>query len=163
MVMKGLRQKRNWSQEQLAELSGLSLRTIQRIEGADRISPESMLTLAATFEIEVVALQRELAMDKQSTEWRKRPAWVRWLFLGSSHIQMGKRQHKKVEVVSAIAGVGFISSGILSTTGYFALNIAAVPLLICGSLLVLGAYLMSAIAAIGDQHSVWPWLNSNAE
>jgi len=37
MVMKELRKDRNWSQEQLAELSGLSLRTIQRIESGNRV------------------------------------------------------------------------------------------------------------------------------
>lgn len=163
MVVKGLRQKRHWSQEQLAELSGLSLRTIQRIEGCDRISPESMLTLAATFEIELVALERELAMDKQSIGWKRRPTWVRGLFLGSSHVQMDKQQHKKVELVSAIAGIGFVISGICSTAGYFVPISAATPLLISGSLLLLGAYLMSAIACIGDQHSVWPWVNSDTD
>jgi transcriptional regulator with XRE-family HTH domain len=34
--VKQLRLQRAWSQEQLAELAGLSVRTIQRIENGDR-------------------------------------------------------------------------------------------------------------------------------
>jgi transcriptional regulator with XRE-family HTH domain len=33
MLIQKLRLQRGWSQEQLAELSGLSVRTIQRLEG----------------------------------------------------------------------------------------------------------------------------------
>ncbi|TDF39922.1 XRE family transcriptional regulator [Alteromonadaceae bacterium M269] len=36
MSVKSLRQKSNWSQEQLAQLSGLNVRTIQRIEKGER-------------------------------------------------------------------------------------------------------------------------------
>ena len=36
MIVKRLREKRNWSQEQLATLSGLSTRTIQRIESGNK-------------------------------------------------------------------------------------------------------------------------------
>ncbi|CAM4169684.1 XRE family transcriptional regulator [Vibrio agarivorans] len=32
MIIRKLRLKRGWTQEQLAELSGLSIRTVQRIE-----------------------------------------------------------------------------------------------------------------------------------
>jgi DNA-binding XRE family transcriptional regulator len=46
------RQERMWSQEQLAEISSLSLRTIQRIEGRGSASMESIKALAAVFELE---------------------------------------------------------------------------------------------------------------
>jgi len=144
--MKGLRENRNWSQEQLAELSGLSLRTIQRIEGSNTAGSDSLAALAAAFDIEVVALERELAMDKSSSEWKKRPAWVRGLFFGSGRIQMGRLQHKKVEVVALIAGVVFVAGGVPG-----------------GSFLFLAAYLMTVISRVGDQHNVWPWVDSNAK
>ena len=49
--LRELRTGRRWSQEQLAELSGLNLRTIQRLESGARISTESLRALAAVFEV----------------------------------------------------------------------------------------------------------------
>ncbi len=119
LVIKGLRQERNWSQEQLAEFSGLGLRTIQRMESSNRVSFETLGALAAAFDIEMVALEQALAMNKTSSEWKKRPAWVRGLFLGSSRIQMDRQQHKKVEVVAVIAGIVFVAAGVLGALGSF--------------------------------------------
>lgn len=48
-LIKKLRIERNWSQEDLSEQSGLSLRTIQRLESGSNISMESLKILAATF------------------------------------------------------------------------------------------------------------------
>ena len=77
MVIKQLRFQRSWSQEQLAELSGLGLRTIQRIENSNRMSPGSLHTLASVFEMDLTELERELAVDKTSHEWKKQPLWLR--------------------------------------------------------------------------------------
>jgi len=49
--LRELRTGRHWSQEQLAELSGLNLRTIQRLESGAKISTESLRALAAVFEV----------------------------------------------------------------------------------------------------------------
>ena len=49
--VRDLRNKRGWSQEQLAAASGLGLRTIQRIEAEGNISRESKVCLAATFDV----------------------------------------------------------------------------------------------------------------
>jgi transcriptional regulator with XRE-family HTH domain len=75
MAMKALRQERKWSQEQLADFSGLSLRTIQRIESSNKAGYESLRALASAFEIEISALELELAMDKSSSGWQRRPGW----------------------------------------------------------------------------------------
>ena len=47
--LKQLREQRAWSQEHLAALSGLSVRTIQRLETSGAASHESRLALAAAF------------------------------------------------------------------------------------------------------------------
>jgi uncharacterized membrane protein YhaH (DUF805 family)/DNA-binding XRE family transcriptional regulator len=49
--LRELRVARQWSQEQLAQLSGLNLRTIQRLESGAKISTESLRALAAVFEV----------------------------------------------------------------------------------------------------------------
>ena len=163
MIIKRLRQQRYWSQEQLAEFSGLSLRTIQRIESSNKLSFESLRGLAAVFEIEVATLERELVMDKSSGEWKRRPLWVRTIFFGSGRIRMDRHEFQKVEVFAAIAGVVFIAAGVCGYLGYFLAEQTAAPLLFFGSLLFLCAYLMSIAARTGDRHSVWPWLESSTE
>ncbi|ORT52476.1 XRE family transcriptional regulator (plasmid) [Vibrio sp. qd031] len=66
-MVRKYRLKRGWSQEQLAELSGLSIRTIQRIERGHTPSLESQKSLAAVFELSISELQQEHTM-KQDTE-----------------------------------------------------------------------------------------------
>ncbi|HHF3410390.1 TPA: 2TM domain-containing protein [Vibrio alginolyticus] len=65
MVIRKLRLKRGWSQEQLADLSGLSIRTIQRIERGQKPGLESLKCLAAVFETTVSELQQEQEMTSE--------------------------------------------------------------------------------------------------
>lgn len=51
--IKKMRLERHWSQEQLAEMSGLSIRTIQRIENGENAGLESLKALAAVFETDI--------------------------------------------------------------------------------------------------------------
>ena len=48
-----------WSQQQLAELSGLNVRTIQRIEKGQEPSVESLKSLAAVFNVEFSTLKEQ--------------------------------------------------------------------------------------------------------
>jgi transcriptional regulator with XRE-family HTH domain len=57
MLIQKLRLQRGWSQEQLAELSGLSVRTIQRIERGQPASIESLKALGAAFAIDFSVLK----------------------------------------------------------------------------------------------------------
>jgi transcriptional regulator with XRE-family HTH domain len=60
-VIKTQRHNRAWSQTQLAEVSGLSLRTIQRIEKTGVASLESVKSLASVFEVEIKDIQKCLS------------------------------------------------------------------------------------------------------
>lgn len=51
--IKKMRLERHWSQDQLSEMSGLSIRTIQRIENGENAGLESLKSLAAVFEINI--------------------------------------------------------------------------------------------------------------
>ena len=53
MIVRKLRLQRGWSQEQLAEMTGLSARTIQRIERGQKPSLESARAMAAVFEVDL--------------------------------------------------------------------------------------------------------------
>ncbi len=63
MSVQKLRLKLGWSQQQLAEASGLSVRTIQRIEAGYPASTESLKSLAAVFEVDFSTLNPEQAMN----------------------------------------------------------------------------------------------------
>src|SRR5712671_5928467 len=62
MLIQKLRLKRGWSQQQLADASGLSVRTIQRIETGHPASTESLKSLAAVFEVDFSTLDPEQIM-----------------------------------------------------------------------------------------------------
>jgi transcriptional regulator with XRE-family HTH domain len=62
MLIQKYRLQRGWSQEQLAELSGLSTRTIQRLERGQTPSLESLKALAAVFDVDLSRL-KEPEMD----------------------------------------------------------------------------------------------------
>ncbi len=61
MIVRKLRLQRGWSQEQLAEMSGLNVRTIQRLERNGKASTESLKSLAAVFECDFIELQQKEA------------------------------------------------------------------------------------------------------
>ena len=59
MLVQKLRLQRGWSQQQLAELSGLNVRTIQRIDKGQEPSVESLKSLAAVFNVEFSTLKEQ--------------------------------------------------------------------------------------------------------
>lgn len=68
MQVQKLRLQKGWSQQQLAELSGLSTRTIQRIEAGQTPSTETLKSLASVFEIDFQQLQSEVDVVHSDTE-----------------------------------------------------------------------------------------------
>lgn len=62
MIVKKLRLQRGWSQSQLAELSGLSARTVQRIEHGQTPSVESAKSLAAVFDVDFNEIKQDSDM-----------------------------------------------------------------------------------------------------
>ncbi|MFT6699683.1 MAG: transcriptional regulator with XRE-family HTH domain [Porticoccaceae bacterium] len=93
--IKKMRLERHWSQEQLAEMSGLSIRTIQRIENGENAGLESLKSLAAVFETNI-----EDSNKKEEIE----------------------QIRKEEEYVQNVKGFyGFIALAILSLVGFFIL------------------------------------------
>ncbi|MCB1671194.1 MAG: 2TM domain-containing protein [Pseudomonadales bacterium] len=58
--------KNGWSQDHLAELTGLSVRTIQRLERGQKPSLESANALAAVFEVDLESITEEA--DEMQTD-----------------------------------------------------------------------------------------------
>jgi transcriptional regulator with XRE-family HTH domain len=68
MSIQKMRLTRGWSQQQLADASGLSARTVQRIESGHAASVESLKSLAAVFEVHFSTLNTEAAMKEDNTD-----------------------------------------------------------------------------------------------
>ena len=92
--IKRWREERHWSQEHLADLAGIGTRTIQRIENGDPASKESVLALAAAFNVDVVALTvdaEQLAQANQFRDVEKKLAGLQlslWIILASYAVVM---------------------------------------------------------------------------
>ncbi|NIY48438.1 2TM domain-containing protein [Cedecea colo] len=67
-TIKALRLSRAWSQEQLAALSSLSVRTIQRIENGGQASLETLSAIAAAFDLNVADLNVEMTVQPTQDE-----------------------------------------------------------------------------------------------
>lgn len=87
--IKRWREERRWSQEHLADLAGIGLRTLQRIETGDPASPESLKALAAAYNVDVTALSidpeaettRRVAQQNEKVRAGMRLAF--WIHLAS--------------------------------------------------------------------------------
>ncbi len=67
MIIQKLRLEKGWSQELLAQLSGVSVRTIQRVEGGQKAGLETLKSLAAVFDINVATLVQEQTMISKTS------------------------------------------------------------------------------------------------
>lgn len=66
MKIQRRRLEKGWSQEELARHSGLSTRTVQRIESGQKAGLESLKCLAAVFDTSISELMQEQNMIDQS-------------------------------------------------------------------------------------------------
>lgn len=80
-VIRELRRERGWSQEQLAAVSGLSERTIQRIETDGTCSLDSKMALASAFELPPSALSPKETRPEEASELQTDWAGAAGLFI----------------------------------------------------------------------------------
>jgi transcriptional regulator with XRE-family HTH domain len=154
MSFRSLRERKLLSQEQLAEQSGLSLRTIQRVEAGHRVSYASLRALAATFEMDVDVLERELYAMKQVTdEFIEVPRWARlWT---NAHWYNGPRPSRRqalgAEAYCMVQGLICLAVSFLVTPDFMVklFRVAA------GYSFDVG-YLMSVSVRISHTYKLWP-------
>jgi transcriptional regulator with XRE-family HTH domain len=114
MSFRSWREKKLLSQERVAEMSGLSLRTVQRLEAGHRVSYASIRALATAFGVDVDLLERELyATNRQEEDFIEVPRWARLLsdrlYFGGD--LPGRRAHLVIELLSVSLSVfGFVVS-----------------------------------------------------
>lgn len=153
MSFRSMRERRLLSQERVAEMSGLSLRTVQRLEAGHRVSYASLRTLAVTFEMNVDLLERELYAMKQPTdEFVEIPRWARLL---NAWPPGGPRPSRRdVQLVEAFCvGSAVIVFGVsfLVTT-----DMTAKVLRTGAAVGLLAGYLASVFVRILDAYKLWP-------
>ena len=146
MILKKLRYKRSWSQEQLAELSGLSVRTVQRLEAGGKASLESLMSLASVLEVDVSTLEQEITViDKTTEDWQKVPFWLRGYFYGSGIFKIPERKlNIRIEQLSVILGLLLLAASPFHERAFDA-----------SFVLFTTAYIISLFTRAGDKYSIW--------
>lgn len=146
MILKQIRLSRSFSQEQLAQMSGLNVRTIQRIESGHKASTESLKCLAAVLEVEISTLEQESFMiDKHSRNWSKLPLWLKCCFsLNLLAVQPARSPARRIEMVSHVSGFLFCLLGLRSEAA-----------LVGGLLMLANAYLFHLLIWQGDKLGIW--------
>jgi len=146
MILKQLRLSRHLSQEQLAQISGLNVRTIQRIESGSNASIESLKCLASALNVEISTLKQEkLVIDKQSDNWKTLPLILKaWFFINFLQIRPTRNSANRVILMAHASGFMFCCLGLVSEAG-----------LVGGILMLLCAYLMQLLRWQGDKYGIW--------
>jgi DNA-binding XRE family transcriptional regulator len=154
MAFRSLREGRQLSQEKIAEMSGLSLRTIQRLEAGHRVSYASLRALAVTLQTDVDALERELYAMKQTTEeFVEVPRWVRRfnVYWHGGAPRVSRKQAHLMEAICIGGGVVFLALSFVVAADFMKtlLRVAA------GFHLVIG-YVVSISIRVIDTYKLWP-------
>ncbi len=137
MIVRKLRTKRSWSQEQLADFSGLNVRTIQRVENGQKASLETLKCLASVFEVDMDTLTEEITViDKETETWKELP----WLFRANMLGVNSRESLIKIEVALLIFAVA---------------NWIIQPDEIFTPIMFLSVYATGLLTRYGDSKKVW--------
>jgi len=168
-MIKQLRKQRNLSQEQLAEATNLSIRTIQRVEAGHRVAYSSLRALASALDVNVDELEWELyAMDKLSDDFVEAPLWVRQLLRKTWH-SIGRKWSLTIEkvlvLVFLVCFVVFLSPLFdgqkLASSPYLTIDF---QILIFGFAHLMAAYWIGFIVRLSDQYGAWSqWDTSGSD
>lgn len=143
MILKQLRLSKHLTQAQLATISGLNIRTIQRIEQGHTPSLESLKCLAAALDTDINTLQQESFMTNKHAS--PGPLWLRiWFFLGTFQSQPGRALLSRLERILHGFGLLFCLLGLISEAA-----------LVGGLLLLINGYFISYCKYMGDKFAIW--------
>lgn len=146
MILKQWRISRHLSQEQLAQMSGLNVRTIQRIESGHNASLESLKSVAAVLEVDISTLQQEkFDMNAKSGGWKELPLWLKaWFSFNFLSTRMTRAAVIRVQAFSHVTGFVFCVLGFMSEAA-----------LAGGLIMLANAYLFMLLTRQGDQYGIW--------
>lgn len=113
MGVKQLRLDKGWSQEELSQLSGLSVRTIQRIEQGNKAGLESLKSLAAVFELQVSDLHKIEPNLMASSKTEKQESDN----MNEESSNNGKESAEKAAVIAQVKRIKAFNKNLLSYAG----------------------------------------------
>jgi len=153
MSFRSWRERQRLSQERVAEMSGLSLRTVQRLEAGHRVSYASLRSLAVAFRIDVDQLERELyAVNQPSDDFVEIPRWLRVLndTFRFGGMRGGRRDLRVLEGVLVGVGVALLVASffVASDKAATVLRLGAFVELLCG-------YWVAVAGRINDRYKLW--------
>ncbi|WP_100640673.1 helix-turn-helix domain-containing protein [Alteromonas facilis] len=145
-TLKPLRISRHLSQEQLAQMSGLNVRTIQRIESGQKASVESLKCIAAALDVDIdVLIQEKVMIDKNSENWRTLPLLLKiWFAFNFLQLRPTRDSASRVEFIAHAFGFLFCCVGFISE-----------PALAGGVILLGSAYFFHFLKWQGDKYGIW--------
>jgi transcriptional regulator with XRE-family HTH domain len=146
MILKELRITRHLSQEQLAQMSGLNVRTIQRIESGHNASLESLKCLASALDVDIKTLSQEKFMiDKKSENWKNLPLLLKcWFMFNFLQVRPSRKSAFRIELIGHVSGFIFCCLGLVSEAA-----------LTGGILMLATAYLYRGLIWHGDRYGIW--------
>jgi len=146
MILKQIRISKRLSQEQLAQMSGLNVRTIQRIESGANVSLESEKCLAAALDVDIETLNQEnIVMDKSSENWKNLPILLKvWFIFNFLQMRPIRKTAEKMEVYGHSLGFFFCCLGLMDEAA-----------LVGGLMMLLTGYLFTFLKWQGDKYQIW--------
>ena len=123
--IKELREKQSWSQAQLSEIAGISLRTVQRIENTGKCSKETLLAIASAFDIDIKEFTKYIKQNEDDydeinlTIFSKVMDYFKYKNFSGSKIAV-------VSFIFAMPAVYFFTANILKHS--FGISFLALPL-----------------------------------
>lgn len=82
MTLKDIRRAKGWSQDQLAEISGVSVRTIQRLEKGELPALETQKAIAAAFDVTIEEFTTTVSEETPASATQPKTAIVRLGWMG---------------------------------------------------------------------------------
>ncbi|MBD1583011.1 helix-turn-helix domain-containing protein [Pseudoalteromonas sp. S16_S37] len=146
MILKQLRLSRHLTQEQLADMAGLNVRTIQRIESGQKASVESLKCLASALDVDIQQLQQEQFMiNKNQDNWQALPLFLKvWFVFNFLQTKPTRRSASRVQLIGHVSGFLFCCLGFISEAA-----------LAGGLILLASAYLFNILIYQGDKYGIW--------
>jgi len=146
MILKQLRISNRLSQEQLAQMSGLNVRTIQRIESGANASLESQKCLAAALNVSIETLNQEnIVMDKSSENWKNLPILLKiWFIFNFLQMHPTRQTAKRMEIYCHPLGFLFCCLGLMDEAA-----------LVGGLIMLATGYLFTLLKWQGDKYQIW--------
>lgn len=135
-------------------MSGLSLRTVQRLEAGHRVSYASLRALAVAVKTDVDQLERELyAVNESTEEFIEVPRWIRLLSdrLWFAGPRLKRRDVLVIEAFCIVGAAITFAVSFLAPLGEraSAVRMSAIVPLVCG-------YLTAISIRLSDRYRLWP-------